>query len=523
LSNTYHLVVLETRHIQSYIFNSNRLKENVGASYLVKVATQDWIYAEFGSIDDQPPIENGKTPVEIIYCGGGKAVLLFRHKEDATEFIRTHSRQILREARGLQFTFHRQEFIWGKEPLSYAVADALGSLKLARNKQPLRTGIAGLGVTAMCASTSLPATHINLVNDRWQAVSSEIHAKRESAKPANDKLRDNLITKTDYTFPLDLDKLGGTLGASNFIAIIHADGNGLGQIIQNTKQDFPDTDGKKGNRAYIAYLRDFSEKIKLVATESLKRVVTQLIDSIEIDKDGKRWIRGKGQQPPIEITHDDQLGAYPLPLRPLVSGGDDVTFVCDGRIGLDMMILFLESFEQQAQKLLDKPLTACAGMAIVNTKYPFSRAYDLAGELCDNAKKEYHGKGKSAFDWHYTTGGLYDDITGMREREYLVGGRKLFNRPISISDNPAEEKTSAHLKTTITYFQTNLAWRKSRNKLKKLVDAIRAGDKALQDFKTNYDSLLVPPNTSDSTLYDVLELVDLYIALKGGKTDVSAD
>lgn len=39
------LVVVETAHIQSYIFNGNRLKENVGASYLVAAATGEWALA----------------------------------------------------------------------------------------------------------------------------------------------------------------------------------------------------------------------------------------------------------------------------------------------------------------------------------------------------------------------------------------------------------------------------------------------------------------------------------------------
>lgn len=34
------LVIVDTTGIQSYIFGSNRLRENVGASYLVHQATQ---------------------------------------------------------------------------------------------------------------------------------------------------------------------------------------------------------------------------------------------------------------------------------------------------------------------------------------------------------------------------------------------------------------------------------------------------------------------------------------------------
>lgn len=36
----YHLVIVDTTGIQSYIFGSNRLRENVGASFLVHQATE---------------------------------------------------------------------------------------------------------------------------------------------------------------------------------------------------------------------------------------------------------------------------------------------------------------------------------------------------------------------------------------------------------------------------------------------------------------------------------------------------
>jgi hypothetical protein len=39
----YIATVIDTTGIQKYIFGSNRLKENIGASHLVKLATTDWV------------------------------------------------------------------------------------------------------------------------------------------------------------------------------------------------------------------------------------------------------------------------------------------------------------------------------------------------------------------------------------------------------------------------------------------------------------------------------------------------
>ena len=37
------VTVLDTTGIQPYIFSSNRLRENVGASFLVSQATDEWV------------------------------------------------------------------------------------------------------------------------------------------------------------------------------------------------------------------------------------------------------------------------------------------------------------------------------------------------------------------------------------------------------------------------------------------------------------------------------------------------
>jgi len=39
-----YLIVVDTMQIQPYIFGSNRLRENLGASYLVAQATEDWAW-----------------------------------------------------------------------------------------------------------------------------------------------------------------------------------------------------------------------------------------------------------------------------------------------------------------------------------------------------------------------------------------------------------------------------------------------------------------------------------------------
>jgi len=84
---TYTLTIVDTTSIQNYIFGSNRLKENIGASELVKQATQNWVYQALPEpnnmrrkengweFDISQRIENGNLQAEVIYAGGGNAVI----------------------------------------------------------------------------------------------------------------------------------------------------------------------------------------------------------------------------------------------------------------------------------------------------------------------------------------------------------------------------------------------------------------------------------------------------------------
>jgi hypothetical protein len=571
------LVVLETAHIQSYIFNSNRLKENVGASYLVVAATEDWVRELIrtstlshninndGGFTQQTIDENG-LEVEVLYCGGGNAVLLFRQESHARDFVNTLSRRAITDTPGLQLTFHQQNVNWKngdqfegedeKRGLSYAVSHALKQIKTQRSKRPPQTGIAGLSVTAMCASSSLPATVMHKdPDDNWQSISSEVHAKRETAAIANEKLEEllretqnrlnaerekhpekNLIPSyvDDYRFALELDDLGRTRDESSFIALVHADGNDMGTLIQGLTTRYPTP---QHNREYIDEMRGFSEKVKQASRAALVEMLVLLMLSIR-EKDGGRVIHGIHNQSDIQLQRNKINDKWILPFRPLVSGGDDITFVCDGRIGLDMAVCFIKAFESKTQEFLGNRLTACAGIAIVNAHYPFARAYELAEELCQSAKKERHNSGQmysSLIDWHYTSGGLYSDLDGIRRREYRVelennATGHLHLRPLFLDDKAHEYRTWIQVQRVATEFQTK--WRDHRSKAKDFMDAVRNGNAASMAFLKRYidgTDISLPAvkgmagiTWSDDgrcLYYDALELMDLYTPITQGEAD----
>lgn len=135
------LVVVDTMQIQPYIFGSNRLRENVGASYLVHLATGDWA---FDAVKSAVPgktnigdgnkligdawIENG-LDAEVLYAGGGNFVVLFDNKEKAREFTSNLSLRALLEAPGLQLVITPQEEInWQEDVLHKKLEKAFHAL-----------------------------------------------------------------------------------------------------------------------------------------------------------------------------------------------------------------------------------------------------------------------------------------------------------------------------------------------------------------------------------------------------------
>lgn len=565
------LVVAETSHIQSYIFASNRLKENVGASYLVAAATGRWALETLEALnirhnvlaaennqeayDDGLRIEAGELDAEVLYTGGGNIVLLFAESDtvqgDFTEnrlpadalsrqFIRLLSRRVQQEAPGLKLTFNAAPFNWD-DCLSKAVGKLLQGMKQQRSRQPGLRGDIGLSVQMVDTSTNLPAVAMENYSDNgWQALSAETIAKQRAADHANDILEAALgLDGGDYFLTQDLDELGRSKDSASYIAVVHADGNGLGDLIQGLQANFPE--GR--NREYVEYMRWFSKGVKDVAQAAQREMADYLLRSIEV-VDGHHYLVGQGDK-----TRDIQLkqrnGKTFFPMRPLVSGGDDVTFVCDGRIGIDLAVIFLLAFEKYATQILNRKLTACAGIAIVKSHYPFARAYELADDLASSAKQARYAHfaepedAPSALDWHITAGGLYGDLSAIREREYQTTYGSLTLRPLFVGDSDEDRHpyTWSMVQRILTQFQ--FKWDNHHNKAKDLLDVLRKGPDATMAFKLRY---LSPSESSWSPgkppclpevggfehngwqgeycgYYDALELIDLYIPLKGAQDE----
>ncbi len=526
----YTLLTVECGGIQSYIFGSNRLKDNVGASYLVAQATEAWAFEALSGFQHNITDPKEKNPfadghifdegstlaAEVIYFGGGNITILFRSPEDARTFTERLSKKVLCEAPNLRLEVHSIQWdSTNKEcPLGKAVGELRKGMKAAVSRLPANAPLLGLGVTAMCQETGLPAlARCHIGNDK-RYLSAEVLAKQYIADTAKRELIKALLKDErhkSYDFPDDLDHLGRSRGESSYIAVVHADGNGMGDFIKQIGAESDD-------RQYVEKIRAFSQATKRISLAAMQAVIDLLIEkTVEGTK-----ISGVGTVPDLEFTLSDK-NRMNLPIRPIIFGGDDTTFVCDGRIGVALAVEYLQAFEEAAAKE-DLRLTACAGVAIVKSHYPFARAYALSEELCSAAKKfrrkaDFKG---SALDWYFTAGGLYSDLEEMREREYVVPKGSLTIRPVALGDEATVGVRRWSVVEQLTSVFQKDVWAEKRNKAKLLRDALRQGPEATRRALQVYELKLPELEGFAESgwkeelcgYFDALELMDIHIPLR---------
>jgi len=454
------LVLIETSGNQHYIFSTNKLRENVGASEATYRACSQWVLDAVEEItgkplwdDDSdtlkdnlldlarnPPIEDGEHHlVEVIVATSGKAMLLTRNLNHAKQIIENVTLKALKEAPGLDVCGAIEVFDWDSDDKLPAVSrrfhkkfEVVRSLRSGPELRFLR-----LPIVEECRTSGLPAAVLDQEPDRLVAKSKVSLSKKTWANHAlgNDALKVNgrlpkILEGGGYQFIKSTNELLDEQLQVEWLAVIHADGNGLGQIFIKLDQYI---DKDPSNRHYIDQFRRFSLELDCCTRKAF-------LNAIEVfPKD----------------TSSNELA--PLKLVPLVLGGDDLTVVCDAKFAFAFTKTFLETFELETQKSkvistiaakafkLDGKqgqLSACAGIAIVKPHFPFSTAYQLAEELAKSAKvvKEFVKQGDqtvpcSAIDFHV----LYDTrgtrLEAIRDKLTLnASTTHLYNRPYVVSD-----------------------------------------------------------------------------------------
>mgnify|MGYP000924420659 CR=1 FL=1 len=473
---SYQVVLIETTGNQSYIFGTNKLRENVGASELVyQVGTRFVLEAvrDQGGPDLWDPV--GRTvdrtrfldparhpgvaagaAVEVLVASSGKAELLVGDPEVARAIVRAVTLRAQQEAPGVEVLGAVSDPLDWDAPGSLArgIAQAHqrhGEARASRPSAALR--FFRLPIVAECTTSGLPAAELwprpgARPGERPEERSAVSLAKLQASGDADFRLKRLLHeSHPELRFVESLsalEKLGKqeARGELDWQAVIHADGNGLGEIFQHFDQYCT-----SGNDGYANDLRAFSLALDVCTEQAFRRALGKLP---RVPRHGRKW--------------EDTLLAVPL-----VVGGDDLTVVCDGRFAIEFTAAFLEAFEQETQqtdpahfggvvpriarRALALPrLSACAGVAITKPHYPFHAAYELCEDLLSSAKQvkrqvldnQDNPYPCSAFDFHVHLDASGSDLREIRSRLKPRGSQaRLYARPYVVSTLPGDAAAPA--------------------------------------------------------------------------------
>ncbi|MBI1759060.1 MAG: hypothetical protein HYR62_07530 [Actinobacteria bacterium] len=408
---TKHWVVVETGGTQRFIFGSNRLRHVIGASELVLRAGTSWVREACAGLV-------GVREVQLI---SGKARLLVDEAETGRILIHRLSDMVLARAPGLEVTGvvgpgfdealpHRPTTGSGDAevardaPLDHVTAlratfRAHGRVRAARPARLVRDTV--LPWHELCRETGMPSAGLELygtdptVEQDWHPAGAGVLARSRVQREARQRLTNMVGEAHADVIPKVIDDLRH----DGWIAVIHADGNGVGALLHHFPALISQVAGEPelSLDTYCRYLSDFASELEEATRCALRDGITEAVSD---------W------------SDEDRVGV----LLPVVVGGDDVTLACHARLARPLVRGYLRAFEEQTrhrkviaalttayrrtilgQQHPGGGLTAAAGIAIVKPHHPFAAAYDLAEELTSSAKQAKRvvpEVGMSGYDLH---------------------------------------------------------------------------------------------------------------------------
>jgi hypothetical protein len=432
-----YLVLLETSGNQDFLFRTNMLRDNVGASELTYRAGTQFVLDAVAKATGKPSLWNGdpralrtalldpqqnapidNAEVEVVIATSGKAIVLARTKDLAQRIVRYATETALKEAPGIDLAgCHAEVDIADMDDpnqLDHFAAAVKQTYETFGRVQAVRTSTKSrfpmLPIVAPCQASGYPAS-------RREQLSPTERVDLSHVSGAKWAFRRNWLARLKKSCPQiefpgfkDLeDKLKG----QTWISVVHADGNGIGRIFLQ----FHSYLSQPSCRRYIDSLRQFSIQLEEATEAAVETAVTGT------------W--GK-----------DAL------IAPLILGGDDLTAVCEGTRAIAFARKYLEAFEAETanpqRTVLHEisananngraGLKACAGVAVVKPHFPFHAAYELAEDLLREAKKaKCHDC--SALDFHILFDSVFSDLERVRDR-LRVDGARLTARPYVVGTIP---------------------------------------------------------------------------------------
>ncbi|HIP34174.1 MAG TPA: hypothetical protein EYG89_05585 [Bacteroidia bacterium] len=379
-----YLYGLTVQGIQSYIFATNKLKEIIGASEIIEQLCTTWFY-------DFLTKEECKGSIRHLNAAGN--IRFETDKSTAQRIFRDYHSILLEKAPGVPFSQAVVEIETDKEK------EALEKLDKLLNAERNIPNQLDLGIMSRRKARRTGNAASLLKDADKELTDFSTGEKFENA----DKEAIKTKTDLDYSFPLEFKDLTKG-GKDSWLALIHIDGNNMGNRINNIKDYSTDI---------LTDLKEFSVNIEKATIKAFNDATHKIANS-------------------ISVKENDTNNT--LPMRPIVLGGDDVTLIIRADLAIPFVEEFLTVFEEETNRLtvfkekakFTEGLTACAGIAFIKEKFPFHYSSHLAEELSTHAKNK-SGREASCLSFHQVSDSFIDDYNEIIKRELTTIHKFKFN------------------------------------------------------------------------------------------------
>ena len=390
------------RSKQEYIFRTNRMveiagaSENISQSWNILFNQADEIGKKLRRVSENTPFcmedvkrlfdEQKLNGIEL-FCGGGNDTVLYDSIETYWGVNKAFSRFLLENYPGMIPMAVACEYS-GDYDKDYA--NLMKQSDIEKNKMISGQSDFILPFSMMDRTTFQPYSDIINIAGSSVRVTDEAKAKRKMGLKIREqdetvKLLDDLITKK---------------GEESLLAVVHADGNNMGNKISEMLTD------KKDYDSCVNVMREFT-------ADTAKAFGKSGLDAMQ-----------KCQQQ-LKEDYKDKYDEKAFFFRKIIADGDDMTFVCNARFVMDYVRAYLEAVQNYNNKgEKEWRYSSCAGICIFHSHYPFARAYSLAEQACESAKKNVHGeciKEESWVDFHSIHNGVGGDLEQIREHQRVTG------------------------------------------------------------------------------------------------------
>ncbi len=391
------LVVVETQRIKGYLFASRFLRETRGASLLLdrlnRRQTRDLVVKHGG---------------REIYLGGGSGRVLFRERAGADEFARDVRDLYRRNSWDARVSVVVAERAAGESFPAWVRRAVEESNRSKQDRAEAIPSVGGRWIRPCSSCGREPAQHlprpdvqgVHQLCRSCRLKREEVHAffrhdkgrleRLQPVPPAEvlragrpDFILTTLVKEVEKRFhgartllPQDFEDIGDRSRPSNYLALIYADGNAMGQVVREMGSLFP------GDEAEGAY-RAFSEIVDRAIREAAVEAVLAEAGTEEMET-----ARGE----PARL----------VPAELVLAGGDDLIVVVPAQAALGVAARFVSLYQERTLALQDEwvagrrlsrrfapdGLTTSAGVLIAHASYPASQLVELAAELMKLAKRK---------------------------------------------------------------------------------------------------------------------------------------